>query len=47
MDYHIGWIFSCFCLTYDCNSKNNLFKNEGEVITGTQEDVDFLVVYQY
>lgn len=47
MDYHLDWIFACIYLAYGSNLLDKPFRNNNNVIKGTQEDVDFLVVYPH
>ena len=45
MDYHLDWLQAG--LTLSRNIQEELFSNAGEVIKGTQEDIDLLVAFRH
>ena len=46
MDYHLDWLQAALILAHTNQDANSKFSNAGEVIEGTQEDVDLLVAFQ-
>ena len=46
MDYHLDWLQAALILAHTNQDANSQFSNAGEVIEGTQEDVDLLVAFQ-
>ena len=49
MDYHLDWLQAALILAHTSQGEKSKFCNqgkEGQVITGTQEDVDLLVAFQ-
>lgn len=45
MDYHLDWIYASLLLASD-KTKAQVFLNTEELVTATQEDIDFLIAYQ-
>ena len=45
MDYHLDWLQAG--LTLSRNIQEELFSNAGDVIKGTQEDIDLLVAFRH
>ena len=45
MDYHLDWLQAGLVLSR--NIQEELFSNAGEVIKGTQEDIDLLVAFRH
>jgi len=45
MDYHLDWIYVSLFLAFN-NANDRVFSNVDDLITATQEDIDFLIAYQ-
>ena len=45
MDYHLDWIYASLFLAFN-DTSGSVFWNADDLITATQEDIDFLIAYQ-
>ena len=46
MDYHLDWLQAALILAHTSQDEKFEFDNEGQIIMGTQEDVDLLVAFK-
>ena len=47
MDYHLDWLHASLFLSLPENDVNGIHPNSQNVATGTQEDIDLLIAFQY
>ena len=47
MDYHLDWLHASLFLSLPENDVNGIHPNSRNVATGTQEDIDLLIAFQY
>lgn len=46
MDYHLNWIFAAAAMTFHQPQRARVYSNVGDIVDGTQEDVDLLVAFE-
>src|SRR4030042_3553244 len=44
MDYHLDWLYASLYLVFN-NGQNKIFSNDEKLITGYQEDIDFIIAF--
>jgi hypothetical protein len=44
MDYHLDWLYASLYLAF-YEGQNNIYPNDEKLITGSQEDIDFIIAF--